>query len=260
MLTRGIRPSLLAALLLLCAAPFAVAAPQGAGEEGEEEEFYRKQDPDERPPPVDLVRHAFTLGTRFFQGMGGDADLKQSDLALALNLQYLWSPFSDSVPVRFEFGAEGGWIDQHDYDSGGHTPQTIAEFQRDLEPGLVTTPVTPVNDVIAETEIFYLGPSMRLDFMGPSSFDVGITSSFLFAQVATDAVWFCTDCTGSSGGASNESVDSTVTTAVIRFGAFFAWQYEWFSVGADLGFTYWQKNKLPMRFGVDFGVSFGVGF
>jgi hypothetical protein len=252
------------AVLLLAAQPVWSQDSEPPAGGSEEEQYYRQSDPDNPVGPVrapeDLWSHTFSLSTRFFRGMEGDAGLNHRELALALNLQYLWSPFSAAAPVRFEFGAELGWADLHEYESGSHTPQTVTEIARDLDPGFRTTPITPVNDVIAETEFFYGGPVMRLDFLGWRAFDLGISTSVWLAQFDTEAQWFCTDCSGVGSTPGNETVDGSTTSVVLRFGAFFSWQYDWFAIGVDAGFTYFQKNKLPMRFGLDFGVRVSVGF
>jgi hypothetical protein len=253
----------------------AAGAPEGPNaQEQEEEKYYRRDDPEdpaeskptppapapppEPPRPVDLWSHTFTSSVRFFQGIEGDAGLKSDGLAVGINLQYMWSPLARTAPVRFEIGAEMGWIDQHGYESGGHTPQAFLEIRADLEPTFQQVSNYPANTVGVDTEVIYGGPVMRLDFLGPSSFDLGISTAFLGAQVASESYWFCTDCNGT--GPSNETTDESAGTVILRFGAFFSWQYDWFAIGVDAGATYFQKNKLPMRYGFDFGFRLSVGF
>jgi hypothetical protein len=245
-----------AALLgVLAAAAPAAAAPQ---EDPEEEKFYRAEDPDAVPDPTDLHSHTFLFNTRFFQGMAGDADLKADGPAAGINLQWLWSPFDPGFPVRFEAGLELGWIDVHEYDSGGHTAQSVQEISIDLEPGFDQLGNYPASTVISEAEVIYGGALARVDFLGRSAFDLGLSLGIWGGSVAIESVWFCTDCNGT--GPSNDAGDADLGTLIVRFGSFFGWQYEWFVFGIEAGATYFQRNKLPMRFGVDFGFTLGVGF
>jgi hypothetical protein len=258
-------PAALAMPLVAAPAAWAQDEEPAAGAEagGDEEDFYRQSDPEEptgpaAKPPAPKV-YTISLSLRGLNFLDATSDLEVERISMGVQGQWLWSPLDKDNAINWEIGAEIGYQPFTSFSEDDITPTQWVGILADTETGIEQLTIDHSKMFIAiDVTTMYFAVANRIDFMGPSPWDVGASLSLGYALSQVEAEWNCKQCDGTNP--TNGGGDADLQHLYLRIGGFASYQFEWFNIGFDLGLIYWTGDDVPATMAIDFGLAFGVQF
>jgi hypothetical protein len=195
-----------------------------------------------------------------FMPQGERSDLESEQMVPSIGLQWLWSALDQDYWLGLEVGVDLGVIYNHTYDGRGFTPAQFEQVKDDFETGIDDVTTQPTNAMASDVITLYGGPTVRVDFMGPSPIDVGAVLNLSVANSLVDSEWNCQSCTQPLPALDRGGGSADAAHGLLRIGGFISYQFEWFNIGADVGYVLFLGGDLPSMGGLDFGIALGVHF